>query len=81
MARDNRQCNFCKIEFDNDTEHAEHMANDHQRMVLEVVEIDSGKVVHQLTCTNTDQMIEKTMRGMLINMDTDKFLVREFGGV
>lgn len=73
-----RQCKECVIGFDKIEDHAEHMKSDHQRMVLEVVKIDDGKVIEHLTCTDTDQMIEKTMRGMLINMDRDKFLVREF---
>lgn len=73
-----RQCKECVIGFDKTEDHAEHMASDHNQMVLEVVKIDDGKTIYHLTCTNTDQMIEKTMRGMLINMDRDKFLVREF---
>ena len=73
-----RQCKECVIGFDNIEDHAEHMSSDHNRMVLEVVSIDNGEVIQHLTCINTDQMIEKTMRGMLINMDRDKFLVREF---
>ena len=73
-----RQCKECVIGFDKIEDHAEHMKDDHARMVLEVVKIDDGKVIKHLTCTNTDQMIEKTMRGMLINMNRDKFLVREF---
>lgn len=41
---------------------------------IEVVEIETGKVVHELL---TQRDPDRVMAGMLINMDTDKFFVRE----
>lgn len=45
---------------------------------LEVVEIETSKVVHTVDVRGqSDRGIERIMRGMLINMDRDRFFVRE----
>jgi hypothetical protein len=45
---------------------------------IEVVETSTGEVVHALDITGKgDKEVEKITRGMLINMDTDRFHTRE----
>lgn len=46
---------------------------------LDVVEIETGKVVHsvKLHTPVTAQRVEMALRGLLRNMDTERFLVRE----
>ena len=45
---------------------------------LQVVEIATKEIVKVVRVTgSSDRRIEKVMRGMLINMDTDRFFVRD----
>ena len=48
-----------------------------QKRALEVVEIATGKVVHSVQVSGSDRQVEKVERGLLRNMDTDKFFVRD----
>jgi hypothetical protein len=48
-----------------------------QKRALEVVEIATGKVVHSVQVFGSDRQVEKVERGLLRNMDTDKFFVRD----
>lgn len=46
------------------------------RRKLQVVDIETGEVVHELDVTGRgDRYVEKVMRGMLINMNRDKYFV------
>lgn len=45
---------------------------------LEVVELETNRVVHVVPLKHTDdRYVERVMMGMLRNMDTDRFCVRE----
>jgi len=44
---------------------------------LEVVEIKTGKTVRTIPVSGTERMIERTLMGLLRNMDTERFFVRE----
>lgn len=45
---------------------------------LEVVEMDTDKVVHVVPLKATDdRYVERVMSGLLRNMDTDRYFVRE----
>lgn len=47
-------------------------------IALQVVEIATDKVVHTVDVRGqSERTIERIMRGMLINMDRDRFFVRE----
>lgn len=77
---DERACPKCSgMPFRIHGQHAKHMRNTHRMMVLEIVDINLGRAVAHVTCSNSERVIEKTVRGMHINMDRDKFFVREFG--
>lgn len=45
---------------------------------LEVVEIETGEVVHKVEVTGkSERNIERCEMGMLRNMDTERFFVRD----
>jgi len=45
---------------------------------LKVRELATGKIVHTVDVTNkSERQIERILGGMLINMDTDKFVIDE----
>ena len=45
---------------------------------LDVIEIETGEVVKSVDVgASDDRHVEKVTRGMLRNMDTDRFLVRD----
>jgi hypothetical protein len=46
--------------------------------VLEVVSVKTGKVIHTVWVGSADP--EKVLRGMLRNMDRERFFVREVEG-
>lgn len=47
-------------------------------ITLEVVEIETDKVVHTVDVRGqSERGVERILRGMLINMDRDRFFVRE----
>jgi hypothetical protein len=48
-------------------------------VALEVVSVETGKVVHTVQVGNADP--EKVLRSMLRNMDRERFFVREVEGV
>lgn len=45
--------------------------------MLEVVEIETGLVVKTIQVAGGDRAVEKTMMGLLRNMNRAKFFVRE----
>lgn len=74
-----RHCAECELDFDKHKDHARHMKEKHNKMVLEVVDTVDDKVIHSTTCTNSVREIDRTMAGMLRNMNRDRFFVRCFG--
>lgn len=48
-------------------------------VALEVVEIETGRVVHTVPLRQPadERHIDRVIGGMLINMDTERFFVRE----
>ena len=45
---------------------------------IEVVHIETGNVVHRVDCRNRSQSaVDKVEKGMLINMDRDRFFTRQ----
>ena len=79
VKRNVRYCTPCSAAFKIPGQHAKHMRCTHNLMVLEVVNINLGRPVHYVLCANAPRMIEKTVRDMLINMDRERYFVREFG--
>jgi hypothetical protein len=54
------------------------MATPATKRTLDVVEIATGNVVHQVDVTGkSEEHIDRVIGGMLINMDTDRFCVGE----
>lgn len=55
------------------------MSTQKKTIALEVVELATGEVIHTvpLTGDKSERFIEKVMMGMLRNMDTERFAVRE----
>lgn len=49
-----------------------------ERQYIEVVEIESGEVVQKIDVTGKgERAIERTMRGLLRQMDTERFYAKE----
>jgi hypothetical protein len=49
-----------------------------KKRCVQVIEIATGKVVHEVDVRDmSDRQIERVMSGMLINMDTERFHLKE----
>lgn len=55
------------------------MPDEQKQRVLEVVEIATGEVVKSIPVSGGERRIEKVTMGLLRNMDTDRFFVRDTG--
>jgi hypothetical protein len=53
------------------------MAQTKNTLLLEVVEIESGNVVHTTNATKQAEFVDRVVAGMLRNMDTERFFIRE----
>jgi hypothetical protein len=46
--------------------------------LIEVVKLDSGEVIHTINVTGkSDAHVERAMEGMMINIDLDRYAVRD----
>ena len=77
--RDSRYCSDCNIEFvkGHHEQHSAHMAGEHNATVLEVVSINSARVVAVHVCRSGE--IEKATREIMSGKNRKHFFVREFG--
>lgn len=54
------------------------MTKEKKKRCVQVIEIATGVVVHEVDVHDkSDRMIERVVSGMLRNLDTDRFVLKE----